>query len=103
MNAETLSAIAGAILSLGMSYIPGIAPYYNAQSPTVKRAVMAVLLIIATALSLGAGCIGAFEAIASTCDQNGAETALRALLLALMANQATYMLSPASSETAAPA
>ena len=100
MTPETLAAVAGAILSLAVSYVPGIALRYNALNSVTKRAVMALLLIVAAALSIGAGCIGAFDAIATSCDSVGAESVVRALIFALMANQAAYQLSPASSEAA---
>lgn len=96
MTPETLSSIAGVILSLAFSYLPGLKRWYGALDGTAKRLVMCAVLS-ATALGLYAlACTPYAEllGISLSCDADGAVMLLRLLLSALIANQATYSLTP---------
>lgn len=92
MSAEQLAAIAGVVLSLIFSYIPGISDWYGALESTQKRLVMAVLLLV-VAVGVFAGSCGGILATV-TCDKAGALGLVSALIAALVANQATYQISP---------
>jgi len=46
LSAETLVMVAGALLSLAFSYIPGLQPKYDALPATTKRLVMLGLLVL---------------------------------------------------------
>lgn len=92
MSAEQLAAIAGAILSLLFSYVPGLSDWYGALESTQKRLLMAALLLLVAAGVFGASCGGIWTAV--TCDKAGALGLVNALIAALVANQATYTLSP---------
>lgn len=92
MSAEKLAAIAGVILSLVFSYIPGISDWYGALQPTQKRLVMAVLLLAVAGGVFAGSCGGIWVTV--TCDKAGALGLINALIAALVANQATYQLSP---------
>ena len=95
MNAEELSATAGVLLSLGFSYVPGLNERFDALEPTHKRLVMLALLALAAAASYGLACLGAPGLESSlACDQSGAWGLLRALLAAVVANQAAFTVSP---------
>ncbi len=92
MSAEQLAAIAGVILSLIFSYIPGISDWYSALEATQKRLVMAVLLLAVAGGVFGGSCGGIWATV--TCDKSGALGLVSAVIAALVANQATYQLSP---------
>jgi len=91
MSAEQLSAVAGVILSLAFSYIPGLQDVFEPLTPTEKRLVMASLIIIVAIAAFLAGCRGL---LSITCDQPGVIGLLTALVAALVANQATFLISP---------
>jgi hypothetical protein len=92
MSAEQLAAIAGLILSLLFSYVPGLSDWYGALEPTRKRLVMAGLLLAVAGGTFGLSCAGVVDAVA--CTQKGALALVSAFIAALVANQATYQLSP---------
>jgi hypothetical protein len=92
MTAEQLSALAGVILSLAFSYLPGLAPWFDKLEPTVKRLVMAALLLVVAAGAFGLSCAGVLDA--AVCTRVGAWSVLNVFVAALVANQATYLISP---------
>jgi len=96
MDVQTLSSVAGAVLSLIFSYIPGAKQWYGALDGTYKRLVMALLLALTAAVVYALSCTGwAHEfGLVVTCDRQGLAALLRAFLSALVANQATYLISP---------
>jgi len=96
MSAESLTLAAGALLSLAFSYIPGLADAYAGLDGVQKRLVMLALLVLVAVASFGLSCLGWGSAlgISLACDQAGALGLLRTLLLALIANQSTYLISP---------
>jgi len=93
MSAELLSGIAGIVLSLAFSYIPGLRTWYEKLPGDYKRLVMAIALVTATAGAFGLTCAGV-AVPGLTCDKPGALTAVSALIAALVANQATYLITP---------
>lgn len=90
--AEDISMAAGVLLSLGFSYIPGLAEKFAGLSPTHKRVVMLGLLVLVTCGIFGISCFR--SPAANSCDQNSAWKFLRALVMAIIANQSAYALSP---------
>ncbi len=96
MTAETLTAIAGSILSLAFSYLPGLKSWYGTLDGSAKRLVMLVLLALTTLSLYALACTPYAELlqIDTTCDASGAVALLRLLLSALIANQAVYSLTP---------
>ncbi len=94
MNVEELSAIAGILLSVGCSYVPGVNAKFNSLEPTQKRLVMLGLLALA---SLGVFLLSCFNSGLSPivqCSREGAWGLARAFGLAVVANQAAYQVSP---------
>jgi hypothetical protein len=91
MNSTDLSQITAILLSLASSYIPGYADWFAALSGTYKRLVMLLLLVAATGSIFGLACAGI---ISVPCDNQNAFELLKALGLAIIANQTTYLLSP---------
>ena len=108
MTAETLTMFTSVLLSLGFSYIPGLSFWYarlgeaggdggsQSDGGTLKRLVMLALLVLTAGGVFGLACSGwgAGLGIALACDQAGAAGLARALVLAVIANQATYKISP---------
>ena len=90
MNAESISALSGTILSLALAYIPGLKDAYDKLPARNKALVMGLLLVLAAAGSLAWSCRA--EADVFGCVSGSFEAYLRALFTALIANQGTYSL-----------
>ena len=96
MSAESISLIAGSILSLFFSYMPGLNARFAGLSAEIKRLIMLGLLVLVSAGVYGLACtsFGAQFGVAVTCDQEGLVALLGSLLLAVIANQTTYTITP---------
>ena len=105
MTTETLTLLAGTLLSLGFSYIPGLSAWYSrlgmtpdgeSDGGTRKRLVMLALLALSAGGSFALACSGwgASAGLRLSCDQTGAVGLARVLVLAIIANQATFKISP---------
>lgn len=93
MNADQLSAVAGVVLSLAFSYLPGVSGWFATLDSTVKRLAMAMLLLVVAGAAYGLSCANVLATVA--CDKPGVLALVNALIAALIANQATFTLSPA--------
>jgi hypothetical protein len=97
MTPEFLSSLAGILISLAASYVPGFVPWFEAQTPNHKRLIMLGLLAASSAAIFGLACqswLNLVQPGLATCTQEGAVTILRSFGLAAIANQAAYALSP---------
>jgi hypothetical protein len=96
MNAETLSALAGAILSLAFSYIPGLQARFEPLDGIYKRLIMLGLLVLTASVAFGLSCAGwgADLGLELGCNRSGLIGLLQALFLALAANQTIFLISP---------
>jgi hypothetical protein len=99
MNAEQLTVIAGAILSLAFSYIPGLKTRYEPLSAEMKRLIMLglLLLVVAGVFALACSRFGAYlseAGIPIACDEPGLVGLVWSLVLAVMANQSTHLIAP---------
>jgi hypothetical protein len=96
MTAEFLSLVAGGVLSLLFSYIPGANSWFAGLQTTSKRLIMLAFLALTAGVVFGLSCTswGAAWGIEIACDQGGAQKLVTAFVLALVANQATYGISP---------
>jgi len=96
MTVETISASAAMILSLIMSYVPGISTKYQQLSSEYKSLVMVGMLLLVAIGTVALACAGlsADFGLEVTCDRLGIVAVLRAFIAALVANQAIYMVSP---------
>jgi hypothetical protein len=96
MSPQTLSAIAGTIISLLFSYVPGFKTWYTPLSPTLKRLLMLAAVCLAAAGAFGLACAGWGDQLNLnlTCNPTGALGLLQSLIAALAANQATFLISP---------
>lgn len=98
MTPEFLVLAFGVVLSLAVSYIPGLNTAYAALDGSLKRIVMLAGIIVIGAGVYGLNCAGipwtGVPAVA--CTQQGALGVVEAVILAAVANQAAYALSPKS-------
>jgi hypothetical protein len=98
MTLDLLSMLAGALLSLAFSYIPSLRNKFDTLLPEVKRLVMLGLLVVVAGGVYGLACAGWLASMwpgaSVTCDQRGVLELVKVLILALIANQSTYMISP---------
>lgn len=89
---EMLSMIAGAVLSLLFSYIPGLRAWFDGFNSEQKRLIMLVMLALTTGAVFGLACAGFVSGVA--CTAAGAQQMVWALVLAVIANQSVYSISP---------
>jgi hypothetical protein len=95
MNETTLAGLAGIILSLAFSYIPGLQAWYGGLIGQYKRLVMLGALLAVTLGMFALACVGYYLQI--SCDSAGAKTLIELFVAALIANQAAYMITPTTS------
>lgn len=101
MTVEQLGAIAGVILSLLFSYIPRLSGKFAALDATIKRLIMAGLLLLVAGGAMALSCAQLVNAV--ECSQAGLLTLINTYIAALVANQAAYMIAPGVKQaTAAP-
>jgi hypothetical protein len=98
MTVEQLGAIAGVVLSLAFSYIPGVSDKFSALPATTKRISMAVLLLLVAGGALALSC--AKIVVSVECTQAGLFSLINTYIAALVANQAAYMIAPGASKSA---
>lgn len=96
MTATLLSGVAGVILSLLFSYVPGLNTKFAAQSEEQKKLWMLGLLVLVAAATFGLSCTkyGAMIGIPFQCTDAGAVEIIKILAAAVIANQATYSITP---------
>ena len=92
-----IAAVAGTLLSLGFSYIPGLDERYQALDGSRKRLVMLFMLLVTAVGIFTLRCIPGTDGLGvppGTCDQPGAWGLARLFVVAALANQGTFLLSP---------
>jgi hypothetical protein len=95
LSPETLSMLAGVLLTLAFSYIPGLNVWYQTLTATWKSLLMLGLLIVVSAGAFGLSCAGWIDGLA--CTQVDLKSLVWCLVLAIIANQSVYKLSPPTS------
>lgn len=91
-TSESLAALAGLVLSLAFSYIPGLSAAWEKLTALHKRLAMLGLLLITAGAVYGLSCGGVLDAVA--CTREGLLEFVGIFIAALVANQSAYMLSP---------
>jgi hypothetical protein len=96
MTAETLSLLAGVVLSLLFSYVPGLNVKFAALGTEVKRLIMLGLLVSTATGVYGLSCseFGPIFGILLVCDSTGLVELVRLIILAAITNQTAYALTP---------
>lgn len=99
MNAQTLGLWAGALLSLAFSYVPQLKEWYEQRTPTEKRLVMLGCLLGVAVGSLALTCARiSIPGVSLQCTETGIGDLLNVFVVALVSNQATYLISPKRKE-----
>ncbi len=93
MSTDELAGTAGILISVACSYVPGLADKYAALDGTQKRLIMLLALVVAAVLVYALSCANVVQVI--TCSQRDAVGMLRTVVLAIVANQAAYLITPA--------
>lgn len=93
MSYTGLSALAGTVLSLAFSYIPGLKDWYAKLSGEYKRLVMLAAIALTAVFVFGAGCLG-YGGFGVACDKAGAWQLLEVFFAVAVTNQAAYKLTP---------
>ena len=96
MSSETLILISGAVLSLLFSYVPSLNTWFAAKSPDIKRLIMAGMLLLVSAAVFGLSCagLGGEIGIQLECSKEGVIGLVKTFILAIVANQGAYALTP---------
>ena len=99
MTSDLLVSVAGVVLSLLFSYLPGLSAWYGELSGDRKRLIMLGMLALVAGGMYALDCGGLLVKIApdvagmcSTAD--GWVQVVRAFVLAMIANQSAYAISP---------
>lgn len=105
MTADTLSMLAGGLLSLIFTFAPGLKGWYASLGGVAKRVIMFALVSAIGAGSFYLACagLGPVFRLALTCDESGIAGLLRAIALAVVFNQSTYLISQHGREKVPPA
>ena len=91
---DSIHFAAGIIISLALSYIPGLHDRWLALPSDWKRVVLLIALAAASVLLWLARCEWGLIVGGPSCD-DGAVAALRGFIEAVIASQAAYAVSPA--------
>ena len=97
---DVISGLAGILLSLVFSYVPGARDWFGKLDGIHKRLVMLGILAAAALLLAGLACwegatIGHGDAVPLRgCNQEGLTILIRTFLTAVVVNQAAYAISP---------
>ena len=88
MSAESLSLIAGTVLSLIFSYVPGAKGWYLQFNGQAKRLIMLTLISLSAGIVFGLSCLGwgSEFGITLSCNQAGMFGLVRQVVLAIIAN-----------------
>ena len=89
---DVIASVAGILISLVCSYVPGVSGAFGKLDPTQKRLVILCSLVAASIVIGAASCAGITEFVA--CTREGGIVLLRAFVVAMVASQGAYMLSP---------
>jgi hypothetical protein len=97
MTADILAGGAGVILMLLFAYVPKLNTWYAGKEETYKKLFMLALLVVVAGSAFGLACAGVLSdlfGLALTCDKPGALGVIRALIVAIIANQGTFLIAP---------
>lgn len=96
MTPEFLVLAFGVLLSLAVSYIPGLSTAYDKLDGNLKRVIMLGGVVVIGVGVYGLNCAGvSFTGVpAVECSQAGALGVVEAIIKAAIANQAAFALTP---------
>lgn len=98
---EEISAAAGILLSLGFSYLPGLKERFAALAPSHKRMVLLALLAVTAGAIFALSCLRPGWLPGTSCSEAGAWELARIFVVAVIANQAAFEVSPRAAQRGA--
>jgi hypothetical protein len=90
MTTTLLAGLAGVLLSLACSYVPGLREWFEALDGTRKRGVFSVALAVVAVGATALSCAGVIATV--ECTQQGVWTLAQAFVAALVASQGAYLI-----------
>lgn len=97
MTVDLFALIAGALLSLAFSYVPGLKDKFAQLPPETKRLIMAGLLFLTAMAVFGLACAKWLDSfwpgMGVACTQSGVIDLVRIFALAAISNQSIFRLS----------
>lgn len=93
LSPELIASVAGILLSLAFSYIPGLRVKWAAVDPDKQRLIMLGLVVLVAGGIFGLGCAN-WLIVNLSCDQAGIQKLVGIIIVALIANQSIYAISP---------
>ena len=97
LSSEMLVSIAGVVLSLLFSYIPGLRTWYAGLVAEVKQLIMLGLIVLVSGAVFALGCYDILST-GIACDRYGVISLVWMVVLGLTSNQAAYMITPATND-----
>lgn len=94
MTDTQLTLIAASLLSVLFSYVPKLKDWFDAKDATTKRLIMAGALLVVSAVIFGASCFDLGLPFQVACTKDGVVGLVTTYVIALMANQGTYLITP---------
>lgn len=92
LSPEVITGAAGILLSLIFTYVPKLRTWYAALDTGIKSGIMIGALALVSGFIALSSCMEWWVWI--KCDQGGVMKLIETFILALVANQATYVISP---------
>jgi hypothetical protein len=94
LTSDSLSIIAGAVISLFFSYFPKLNSAYAGLDESYKKLIMLGALLLTVVGLYALGCVGFASIDGFLCDKTTAFQFLKMFLLAVIANQGVFKISP---------
>lgn len=97
VSSELIVSIAGIVLSLLFSYIPGLRTWFAALVTETKQLIMLGLLVLVTGAIYALGCYGVLDT-GIECGKAGVIALVQMLILGVVSNQAAYLITPQTND-----
>ena len=97
VSSELIVSIAGVVLSLLFSYIPGLRTWFAALVAETKQLIMLGLLVLVTGAIYALGCYGIVDT-GIVCGKEGIIALVQMLIVGLVSNQAAYLITPQTND-----
>lgn len=99
VNGEVLVAILAVVASLVFNYFPRVRVWFAGLASEAKSLIMLGVLLVISAAILGLQCGGVLQTGIS-CDKNGLIQLIWYYILAVISNQASYLIAPETKDVA---
>jgi hypothetical protein len=93
LSPVVLASIVAIVVSLLFNYIPGLRVWFGGLKSQFKSLLMIGVLVVVSFAIWGSGCLGLL-AVNLSCNAQGVVELVKIFVATILANQATYLLSP---------